>query len=144
MSSCYCSVTRLCYTGAQGWPGSCIGVDWQLTVLVTVLQVQPAAAGAARLDSRQVAEGAESALGRGCDHGAALHILTDQEGCHQPIQEGPADCLPPGGWCPHVFRGLGLAPNPFLRCAQTVVFWVLAVACVCHPPDLFDAVETAS
>ncbi len=61
-----------------------------------LMQVQSAAAGAARLDPQQVAEGAESALGGGCHYGAAIHILTDQEGCHQPFKEGPADCLSPG------------------------------------------------
>ena len=60
------------------------------------MQVQSTAAGAARLAPQQVAESAESALGRGRDYGAALHILTDQEGCHQPLQEGPPDCLSPG------------------------------------------------
>ncbi len=63
-----------------------------------LMQVQSAAASAARLDPQQVAESAESALGRGRHHGAALHILTDQEGCHQPLQEGPADCLSSGEW----------------------------------------------
>ena len=63
-----------------------------------LMQVQSTAAGAAGLDPQQVAESAESALGRGRHHGAALHLLTDQEGCHQSLQEGPADCLSSGEW----------------------------------------------
>lgn len=58
-------------------------------------QVSPATADCAQWVG-PLAEGAQSAVGRGRHHGAALCLLPDQESRHQPHCTGPADSLPTG------------------------------------------------